>query len=130
MAEALAWRIIEFIAAPELFIWDAENIPEQVLTNLYKLKDGRIAVHLLNATKSNYKPGDKLPSVAPADAYEPLDADMSFVLPIADKKVKAVYACSPDFAGKKHLPFSLQNGSIKVSIPAKTLRGYMIIYID
>ena len=129
-AEALAWRIIELITTPELFIWEAGNIPEQVLTNLYQLKDGRIAVHMLNATKSNYKPGDKIPSIPPADAYAPLNTEMSFVLPLAGKKVQSVYAYSPDFDGKKSLPFSIKDNNIKVTVPAKTLQGYMIIYID
>ncbi|MBE6370020.1 MAG: hypothetical protein E7056_07680 [Lentisphaerae bacterium] len=127
-AEALAWKIVEMIAKDHL-VWDAANVPEQVLTTLYRTKDNKIAVHMLNATKSNYKPGDKIPSVTPENAYEPLDKAMSFVMPVTGE-VKSVYACSPDFEGKKLLPFTVSNNAVKVSIPAGTLQCYMIVYIE
>ncbi|MBE6380372.1 MAG: hypothetical protein E7047_05540 [Lentisphaerae bacterium] len=128
-AEALAWQILDMFITPEHRIWDASGIPEQVLTSIYKTTGNRIAVHLLNATKSNYKPGDKIPSTAPANAYDPLQEVMSFTIP-TDGKVKSVYACSPDFEGKKILPYTVQDNAVKVTVPAGTLQCYMIIYIE
>jgi hypothetical protein len=128
-AEALAWQILDMFITPEHRIWDASGIPEQVLTSIYKTTGNRIAVHLLNATKSNYKTGDKVPSVAPENAYEPLNEVMSFVIPNVGS-VKTVYAYSPDFEGKKVLPYTVQDNAVKVTVPAGTLQCYMIIYIE
>ena len=128
-AEALAWQILDMFITPEHRIWDASGIPEQVLTSIYKTTGNRIAVHLLNATKSNYKTGDKVPSVAPENAYEPLNEVMSFVIPNVGS-VKTVYAYSPDFEGKKVLPYTVQDNAVKVTVPAVTLQCYMILYIE
>ena len=126
-AEAIAWDVLKRVAGKH-FVWEPLAIPERVLTSLYETSGGKLAVHFLNATKSVYKKGEILPSTAPQDAFAPLPEEMRFR--IARPGVKAVYAVSPDFEGRKALPFRRDGEMLTVTIPAGTLRGYMIVYLE
>ena len=122
----LVMQIIRQVAADH-FVWQTENVPEQVITSLYTVKNKSLAAHFLNATKSNYKKGDIVPSVPPKNIFEPIKETMSFTV---KHPGKTAYAVSPDFPGRKALKLERKGEFAKVVIPGGTLSGYMIVYVE
>ncbi|MPN21604.1 hypothetical protein SDC9_168984 [bioreactor metagenome] len=126
-SEAIAFDVLKRVAGNH-FVWEPLAIPDRVLTSLYETGDGKLAVHFLNATKSNYKKGEVVPSTAPQDAFAPLNTEMKFRI----KRPGAVkaYAVSPDFEGRQALPLTRDGETVTVTVPPNTLRGYMIVYLE
>ena len=124
--DATVLKIIKLVAGKN-FAWQTDNVPEQVITSLYATCDGKIAAHFLNATKSNCKKGEIVPSVPPKNVFEPLKQSMSFTVKHPGKKA---YAVSPEFAGRKSLPLKRNGEFARVTIPGGTLGGYIIVYVE
>ncbi len=125
-AEAIALEVIRRVAENH-FVWTTRNVPDQVITSLYETADGKLAAHFLNATQSNYKKGEKVPSVPPPDAFAPLPFEMGFQVRHPGTKA---YAVSPEWAGRRELLLKRHGELAEVTIPAKTLGMYMIVYVE
>ncbi|MBE6370347.1 MAG: hypothetical protein E7056_09365 [Lentisphaerae bacterium] len=124
--EAIILDIIKTVAQ-EHFVWETSNVPAQVITSLYKTGDGKLAAHFLNATKSNYPKGMVLPSLPPADIFAPLMQEMSFKVQYHGSRA---YAVSPEFGNPIDLQLKRDGEFATVTIPAGTLKGYMIVYVE
>ncbi len=124
--DEMVLRVIKQVAGNH-FVWTTENIPEQVITSLYTTRDGKLAAHFLNATKSVYPKGKILPSVPPENVFEPIRSAMSFTVKHPGRKA---YAVSPEFSGRKNLELKRKGDMAQITIPAGTLGGYMIVYVE
>ena len=125
LAEENVLRVINTVAG-DFKVWQPIGIPSQVITSIYKTQEGSLALHFLNATRSNYKKGDVIPSVPPKDAFAPLEKPFSFKVQYPGKKA---YAVSPEFAKPVPLPLQNEGEWSKVTVPSGTLGAYMIVYV-
>ncbi|MBE6379327.1 MAG: hypothetical protein E7047_00155 [Lentisphaerae bacterium] len=124
--EAVILDMIKTVAG-EHFVWQTENVPSQVLTSLYQDKSGKILAHFLNATKSNYRKGEMIPSRPPANCFEALEQEMSFTIQHPGTRA---YAASPEFDKFIELPVKRNKGKLTVTIPGGTLKGYMVVHVE
>ena len=125
LAEENVLRVINTVA-DDFKVWQPIDIPSQVITSIYKTQEGSLALHFLNATRSNYKKGDVIPSVPPKDAFAPLEKPFSFKVKYPGKKA---YAVSPEFKKPVLLPLQNEGEWTTVTVPAGTLGAYMIVYV-
>lgn len=127
LADNIVYNLIKTVAG-ENFVWKTSGIPERVITSLYQLGDGRLAVHFLNATDSRYNIEDEIAQDLAPDVFSPLRTEMSFTIKHPGSKV---YAVSPDFNNRRiTLPSKRMGDYIKVTIPRNTLKAYMIVYVE
>lgn len=108
-------------------VWSA-RAPDKVYTSLWKEPGGTVAIHFLNATGADLKPGEKATAVRPGPAFPPLDEDIVFTLRTA-QDVCAV-AVSPDFTGERRLA-TVRNadGTVSATLPKECLTAYTLVRV-
>ncbi len=106
--------------------WRVEA-PTQVFAELYR-HDGALVAHFLNATGATLKKGEIVQPEPPHGvAWPALAEDIRFTLEAP--QAREVYAVSPDFAGRKPLPFTRDGAKITVTLPRKLLKAYTLVWM-
>ncbi len=104
------------------------QVPQRVLLAAYSVGT-QYAVHLLNATGVNLKPGDVIPESKPGEAFPPLDADIVFDLRVPS--LSGARAVSPDYEGERAVTIARQpDGAYRVTVPAEALSAYSVVYLQ
>jgi len=106
---------------------EAIAVPEKVLLAAYRVGEG-YAVHLLNATGVNLKPGDIIPRQKEGEAFPALDDDIVFDLRLPSLSQGRVV--SPDYEGERTATVTeQQDGAYRITVPADALKAYSVIYL-
>ena len=106
-------------------VWTVDA-PTKVHTEIYRQGDSRV-LHFLNGTGNRYKKGDMVSTKPPQPAFPRIAHDITFSLPA--ENVKEVYAVSPDFQGHQPLRFTISGNMMTVTLPARLLKAYTIVWI-
>jgi hypothetical protein len=102
------------------------DAPPKVYTTLYSQGDAT-AIHFLNGGGANLKKGQPMTYAAPNPAWPALPKDITFTIPCA--KASEVYAASPDFQGRKPIPFTIKDGRLTATLPKSLLHAYTIVWV-
>ena len=106
--------------------WWRTDAPDRIHTTILRQPDA-LTIHFLNGAASYLKHGEIMPEFCPNPAWPPLQQDISFTIPC--DAAKEVYAVSPDFQGRKPIPFFLANGKLTATLPKALLKAYTIVWI-
>ena len=110
-------------------VWTVRGAPDKVYTALWREKDGTLAIHFLNSTGTNIKPGEAMTPAAPDPAFPALAEDIVFTLPVAEGST--VTAASPDFDGERSLAVVRNgDGTATVTLPRELLKAYTVVKIS
>ena len=101
------------------------DAPEKVYTSFYREGDTAL-IHFLNHTGFRFKLGDKMPWDVAKDAFPPPSKPITAKVR-TDRKISEVYAVSPDFEGRKKIPFTQQDRVVKFALPPDLLKVYTIV---
>ncbi|MBR6373330.1 MAG: beta-galactosidase trimerization domain-containing protein, partial [Victivallales bacterium] len=101
------------------------DAPEKVYTSFYKDGD-TTCIHFLNHTGWNFKVGDKMPYTVAPDAFPKLKNPVNVEVK-TDQRINEVFAVSMDFAGRRPLTFTQENGKVKFTMPGELLEVYTIV---
>ena len=108
--------------------WWKISAPDKVYASVWREKDGSVAIHFLNTTGVDNKPGEVVTDKAPVPAFPALKEDIVFEIP-ASGKMKAT-AASPDFAGVRELETkAMPGGWVRVSVPRGLFRAYLFVRV-
>ncbi len=103
-------------------------VPEKVLLAAYRVPEG-YAVHLLNATGVNVKPGDIIPGEKEGEAFPKLNEDIVFDLRVPSLSQARVV--SPDYEGQRTATVTVQqDGAYRITVPADALNAYAVVYLQ
>ncbi len=106
---------------------EAIAVPEKVLLAAYRVGEG-YAVHLLNATGVNLKPGDIIPDKKESEPFPSLAEDIVFDLRVPSLSHARVV--SPDYQGQRAATVVAQpDGAYRITVPADALQAYAVVYL-
>ncbi|MBQ6472166.1 MAG: hypothetical protein IJJ33_09295 [Victivallales bacterium] len=106
-------------------VWSVKA-PTKVHAEIYRQGDAFVA-HFLNATGNRYQVGELVEATPLQPSWPALAQDIVFSLPVAS--VREVYAVSPDFQGRVPLEFTVTDGTLTATLPAKLLTAYALVWI-
>ena len=107
----------------------AASMPAKVFTTVYRQHvNGKeqVLVHLLNATGSDIKAGEKVPGTTPENAWPTLKKDISFSIKL--RRFSDSYVVSPDFEGRRPVRVKPAGDRFQVTVDKKDLKWFSTVY--
>jgi len=102
------------------------DIPRQVLVTAYRVPDG-YAVHFLNATGVQLKPGDTIPNAKKGQPFPAIDAPLVFDLRVPE--ISKARAVSPDYPDSHPVQVETRGQAFRVTVPPHAVKAYTIVYL-
>ena len=102
------------------------RVPERVLVTAYRVPGG-YAVHFLNATGVQLKPGDIIPRAKTGDVFPAMPHELVFDLRVP--QFTAGRVVSPDYAGERPVRIETHDGAYRITVASDALHAYAIVYL-